>query len=152
MKSVLQLAFICCISIPSFCQSTTEAEYNYMKRGYAQIETSGLDLKRGYFTEVMKGLNNDKITVTFTKLLREKDKSIAGIIVKSVSSDPWGSGTKYWAIPAVSKEGAESYGWDLFFNEASNLMSPGVKDLIFKWIAYRMSYEMNVAANNVRRN
>lgn len=125
-----------------FAQNTTETEYNYMKKGYRQVAESGLDVKRGYVIQELSPMTYEGVTIYFTKLLREKDKSIAGIIVKSASSQSFGSGTTYYAIPAVNSGTEKSFGWDDFFSDVVNVMTTGVKNVMLRWLAYRMSYEM----------
>lgn len=124
-------------------QATTETEYNYMKKGYASVESQGLDIKRGYYLEELSPVKTPTINATFFLFKREVDKSLAGIIIKTVSTESFGSGTQYWAIPAVSLKEKESYGWMYFNNDVVNVMTVKVKNIIFQWMAYQMSIELH---------
>lgn len=139
MKTTITLLLLSACLIGK-AQVTTQTEFNYMKKGYRQVEESGLDVKKGYTVEVLGTQNKGDITCTYT-LLRRADNSIAGIIVKTVANF---SGTNYYCIPAVNKTDAKSYGWDEFTNDFA-AMTNGQKNAIAEWMAYRMAYEMSQA-------
>lgn len=139
MKAIFTLAAFLFIT-NAHSQSTTETEYNYMKKGYATSEAQGLDIKRGYYTDEPKTLASPTITIYCTTLRREKDKSVAGTIIKSVSNEAFGSGVKYWAVPSVNTVAQESYGWDLFATDINLNMSVGVRNLLMQWLAYQYAY------------
>lgn len=140
MKTVLTI--ICLLlALQIFSQATTQTEYNYMKKGYRQVEENGLDVKQGYTTEVLSStLYGGEVTLTFTSLKRNNG-SLAGIIIKSVSQAAFGSGTNYYCIPAVHTKGGQSFGWNDFYSDI-NTMTNGVKTYILRWMSYQLMYEL----------
>lgn len=140
MKQILLTAFLIICSIFSFAQNTTQIEYNYMKSGYREVEEKGNDLKKGYVATELPANNAADLNLNFT-LLKRNDSTIAGIIVKTVSTGAMGSGTNYYCIPAVSSTGKKSYGWAQFYGDI-NTMTNGQKVAILKWLAYKAQLEM----------
>ena len=120
-------------------QATTEVEYNYMKKGYRISVETGLDVKSGYYIDEQKPFVRGNVTITATRLYRT-DKTLAGTIIKTVSTDFGGSGTNYYAIPAVNLVGKESYGWDLYAEDLNNL-SCGMRYYLLQWMSYKLAYE-----------
>lgn len=133
MKIILT-ALLCFSVLYSYCQATTEEEYNYMKKGYKQSIEMGLDLKKGYSIKQLKPYKDNTVTITFT-LLKRTDGTLAGTILKTESSDAFGSGTNYYAIPAASSADAESYGWKNFYADLET-MTNGMKTHILKYLSY----------------
>jgi len=74
--------------------------------------------------------------------LKRTDGTLAGIILKTVSTETFGSGTNWYAIPSVNTNSGNSYGWKLFYSDLE-LMSTGMRFHVIKWMAYRLVYEMN---------
>lgn len=127
-----------------FChaQSTTETEYNYMKRGYRQIEEAGLDIKNGYKATVLNDQQYDsEVKITYT-LLTRANNTIAGLIVKTVSTAAFGSGKNYYCIPAVSLENAQSFGWKEFYNDV-NSMTGTMRFYLMQFFTYQYMYQMS---------
>lgn len=118
----------------AFSQATTEQEYNYMKKGFRDVEERGLDVKSGYYVEELKG--SPVIEYTYTALWRTKDSSLAGIIVKTTYGNP-----KYYCIPAVSYTDNKSFGWNLFFKDVDT-MGLAEAAAVNKFLAWRLASEM----------
>ena len=81
---------------------TSEEEYNYMTKGYAIKLSSGLDMKKGYSISKLQKIEKGSYSFDFKKLIREKDKSLAGIIVvghSNVSNRDY-----YLGIPIANEE------------------------------------------------
>ncbi len=104
MKKYLILLSLCIITSYLNAQpfitseSTTEAEYNYMVKGYKTQLEQGLDIKQGYtVSETSEVKIGSDYTFYFTSLKRTKDNSYAGIIVKAISHS-WGN-TYWYGIP-----------------------------------------------------
>lgn len=137
MKTILMGIFMIIASQFCIAQNTTELEYNYMKKGYRQVEESGMDVKKGYSTEQMykDDFGND-VTLTLT-LLKRDDGTHAGIIIKSESKAAFGSGLNYYCIPAVSK----SFGWPQFIADI-NTMTSGVRNYILRAVSLQLMLEM----------
>jgi hypothetical protein len=59
-----------------------------MTKGYQQLVESGLDMKKGYSleNELPISTQDGKYVFTFKNLLRQKDKSLAGIIIVAESN------------------------------------------------------------------
>lgn len=144
MKQHFLFLVVTLFSINTYSQLTTQTEYNYMKKGYKQVEENGLDVKKGYTVEEIGNLRGSDITL-FATLLRRSDNSIAGIILKTVASY---SGTNYYCLPAANKIDNESYGWAEFNSEFAT-MTLGQQKIIMQWVSYRMAYEMSKA--NIKR-
>jgi hypothetical protein len=88
-----------------FCQNTTQEEYNFMAKGFKAMVESGLDMKKGYYLRdtLVLTASEGKYNIHFVKMLREKDKSLAGII-SIVKSQVWDK-TYFLAIPAADQDG-----------------------------------------------
>lgn len=136
MKVLCTLLFLVLTTAFSFAQSTTQVEYNYMKKGYRQVAESGLDLKLGYSINEFKPQRFEEATLTFTELKRT-DGSIAGIILKTVSTATFGSGTNYYCIPAANmlNTTTESFGWKEFFEDIFTMTST-MKSYIMQWLTW----------------
>jgi len=139
MKGLIFTLLVFC-SLAIHAQATTEIEYIYMKNGFREIEEKGNDLKKGYIAEDLNSHVLGDVTLKLV-LLKRVDGSIAGIILKSSSTASFGSGTKYYCIPAANNATGESYGWDLFYKDV-DLMTSGVKTAVIQWMSYRMMYEL----------
>ena len=137
MKTLLLLILFA----PTFCiaQSTTQAEYNYMKLGYREVAEKGNDIKRGYTITELPQFIAGELTINATMLIRN-DSTIAGTVLKTSSTAAFGSGVNYYVMPAVNMKEKESYGWNNFFAEV-NTMSGGQKSGIIQWLSYRLSLE-----------
>jgi len=107
MKTIFIFFFTSVFLNLTIAQNTTEEEYNWMSKGYSVMLSSGLDMKKGYYFddnhEKSESISNYLFTYKF--LRREKDKSLAGIVIIAKSSS---SGrTYFYGLPIGSWE-AES--------------------------------------------
>jgi hypothetical protein len=77
--------FLC---VKSYGQNTTEEEFNWMNKGYKVMITSGLDMKKGYYFEDSQGFSSisGNYEIEYKFLKREKDNSLAGILIAAKSS------------------------------------------------------------------
>ena len=97
MKNITLLLLI----LSSFAYSqvgTTEAEYNYITKGYKIGLDSGMDLKQGYRLENIVTLNEGNYSYDFKIFYREQEKTLAGIMMVATSK-LWGN-IYYLCIPA----------------------------------------------------
>ncbi|MDI5888742.1 hypothetical protein [Flavobacterium yafengii] len=76
---------------------TTLEEYNYMTKGYKIQVSSGLDVKKGYVITDLVTNNFDTYTFDYKTFIRQKDGTLAGIILIATSK-LW-SNVYYLAIP-----------------------------------------------------
>lgn len=134
MKHLTVFSIALLLSFTSFCQNTTEEEYNYMKKGYKQSLENGLDLKKGYKVEKLKTYKDGSVTVTFT-LFKRDNGTLAGTILKTENNDAFGSGVNYYVIPSASVKGPESFGWKEFFSDLET-MTNGMKGHVIKYMSY----------------
>lgn len=94
---------------------TTEAEYNYLTKGYkVQIE-SGLDMKKGYTIVDASVVRRSSYTFDIKFLMREKNNEMAGILIIT-KSETWGN-TYYICLPInnpdlINKYYASIAAWD----------------------------------------
>lgn len=142
MKIAFTLAALLVLNF-AYSQSTTEIEYNYMKKGFRQVQEAGLDVKAGYTVEQLPSQNFTDITGEFW-LLRRSNNTIAGVIVKTTGLSDFGSGVNYYAIPAVNMNSAKSFGWTQFYEDYET-MTGGQKKLIFRWLSYQYAYYLSKA-------
>ncbi len=141
MKTILcSILFVFAFQF-TWAQPTTETEYNYMKKGYRQVEESGLDVKNGYYIQELTKYESGQISIRPVKLFRA-DSTFVGYILKCVSDEAFGSGTNYYVIPSVNLKSKKSYGWDLFSVDLT-IISNGMRYHILQWMAYRLVYETN---------
>lgn len=104
MKKLFLLLFILSSGF-AYSQSTTQDEYLYMTKGYAQSLADGLGIKAGY-TIADKGsyvidYGSYKLSAHVIALMRT-DNSTAGDIV--AVTDPRKNITKYFAVPAKNSD------------------------------------------------
>ena len=100
--------------ISSFAYSqagTTEAEYNYITKGYKIGLDSGMDLKQGYKLESIATLNEGSYSYDFKIFYREQEKILAGVMVVATSKI-WGN-VYYLCIPSNSPDMIQRYSTDL---------------------------------------
>jgi len=94
---------------------TTEAEYNYLTKGYkVQIE-SGLDMKKGYTIDDATVVRRNSYTFDIKFLMREKNNEMAAILIIA-KSETWGN-IYYICLPInnpdlVNKYYASIAAWD----------------------------------------
>ncbi len=91
------------VELNSNLTPTTTEEYNYISKGLATMVSQGLDMKKGYkiYNEkTTKCVVDDSNQFDYTPLIREKDNSVAGIIVKYNNKKD-----KFYCIP--NQVGAE---------------------------------------------
>lgn len=124
-------------------QSTTQIEYNYLKKGIPETEEKGLDVKKGYDLIEMPefDINNSEYKVQMRKLQRGADKSLAGISIK-VTVKPGvfnNESFRYFAMPAPNTKPAESYGWEDFFSDIKT-QPYTLRDMLLESWAYKISY------------
>lgn len=119
-------------------QGTTQQEYTYMKKSLFPDLADGRDIKRGYYTEEMQNVRGGSIDVDFIKLMREKDSTIAGIIIKTSSSEFMGSGVSYWVLPAGNTSTVVSYGWDEWKKDVM-AMTSGIRYCVLTWMGQNYS-------------
>jgi len=124
MKTTLTILFATIFFVDSFAQNTTEEEYNWMSKGYKVMVSSGLDMKKGYFFDDNQEYSQGKYTYEFTYkfLRRDKDKSLAGVVIIAKSSTS--GNTYYYGLPIGQwiTEGGEN-GISAEFYEQSTYMS-----------------------------
>ncbi len=125
----------------AFSQATTETEYNYMKKGYRDVEERGLDVKSSYYTVELNKQTVGDYKMSYTLLRRTKDSSIAGVIIKSVA---YNNPANYYCIPAVNVKGKESYGWDLFYDDINKMNCTEAK-VVMQHLAYNLAFAMSAA-------
>jgi hypothetical protein len=140
MKTTITLLLLA-TCFTGYSQVTTEIEYNYMKKGYRDMDEKGADVKAGYRLVVEDQQKKSDITVTYITLMR-MNNTIAGMIIRTEASY---SGTNYYCMPAVNNKDKKSFGWTEFYKDVAS-MTGGQKTAVMEWIAYRLTYEMS--ANN----
>lgn len=133
MKTVFTLIGICTFLLTS-AQVTTADEYNYMKTSLVKDMAEYRDLKRGYYANYVDSTQGGSINVYFIKFGRDKDSTAAGYVIKTVSSDFWGSGISYWYMPAANSKTKVSYGWDAW-NTSIIAMTEGIKNVLLSWFS-----------------
>ena len=145
MKATLTVIVILMI-LNASGQNTTQTEYNYMKTGYKTTEESGLDIKKGYYTEEIPDQAFTNVSITGIILKRTADNSIAGTILKVKEKTLLG-GTSlyYYAMPAANTKTGVSFGWSNF-NKDVEQMTTYQKNAVAMWTAYQLGYYMSTAA------
>ncbi|MEK9157723.1 MAG: hypothetical protein AAB638_00890 [Patescibacteria group bacterium] len=132
MKKSLLIITLLCLSLFTFAQGratddvdttatvnvpdpTTEAEYNYLTKGYrVQIE-SGLDMKKGYLMEDSQEITRGNYVFQIKFLMREAANELAAILIITKSNV---SGNSYYTcVPInnselINKYYAALYAWD----------------------------------------
>ncbi|RTL56267.1 MAG: hypothetical protein EKK37_17495 [Sphingobacteriales bacterium] len=141
MRKIIFTLFITVSSITAFTQATTEIEYNYMKKGYKEVEEKGLDIKQGYTTEdITVDQQETNVTLTAKLLRRTADNTVAGIILKLVSAGLVSSETKYYAIPAVSLKTKKSFGWANWYKDLEQ-MNLYEKNAVAGFLSWQYSFQ-----------
>lgn len=110
MKKITLLLLL----LSSFAYSqagTTEAEYNYITKGYKIALDSGLDLKQGYKLKSIGLLNEGNYSYEFKIFYREQEKVLAGVMVIATSK-LWGN-VYYLCIPSNSPDLLQRYSNEL---------------------------------------
>lgn len=79
---------------------TTEIEYNYLTKGYAETVSKGLDLKQGYELQDFYTFNDSLYSFNFKLFVELKTKKTKGVLVTAVSKF-WGN-KYYLCIPQDS--------------------------------------------------
>lgn len=97
------LTTVVMLLVITFClkaQFTTEEEYNWMTKGYEVMISSGLDMKKGYYFDDTQeeSYYGKNYTCTYKFLRRDKDKSLAGIIIV-VKPNSTSMTTRYYGLP-----------------------------------------------------
>lgn len=107
MKTIFTILFSTAFLSWTVAQNTTEEEYNWMSKGYEVMVSSGLDMKKGYYFDENQEKSETKSSYSFTYkfLRREKDKSLAGIVI--IAKSTVSGNTYYYGLPIGSWE-AES--------------------------------------------
>ena len=90
---------------------TTEAEYNYITKGYKIGLDSGMDLKQCYKLKNLGTINEGTYSYDFKIFYREQEKVLAGIMVVATSK-MWGN-VYYLCIPSNSPDLQIRYSSDL---------------------------------------
>jgi hypothetical protein len=129
--------FLSLSNFPVGTNYTTEVEYNYMNKGFKTQIEQGLDMKKGYVLDEKskKYYNLDNYEFELTPLIREADKSRAGIIVATKSSSS--SNLVYWGIPYDPIIYAKK-----FFSELPKTDNrPFVAAFFGAYVAFTMQYE-----------
>lgn len=144
MKVTLLTAVFTLFTAIVFCQATTELEYNYMKKGYWANLAMGNDLKSGYKLQTLKPYESGSVTINFY-VLRRDNGSLVGMMIKTVSSDAFGSGTNYYAMPAANTVTENSYGWQNFWQDVETMTS-GMKSHFIRWLTYNYAFYTAVQA------
>ena len=135
MKLIFTLLWVL-YAANAICQTTTQTEYFYMKRGYQQVDQNGVDVKSGYTAIILAEQSVGDQTMTFIEFKRNNGTN-AGFIIKSLSMEKVvkGKGVQYYAIPAIGIEGGpDSYGWSDFMYDVSN-MNANEKNILIAWLA-----------------
>ena len=112
MKSLFTLLILpIAIATTAIAQNTTEEEYNWMAKGYSVMVSSGLDMKKGYYFDDDQEHSESKGSYSFSYkvLRRERDKSLAGILITARSSVSGNS--YYYGLPVGEwKQDADAWG------------------------------------------
>lgn len=105
-------------SIASFCQGTTQEEYNYITKGYKVQLESGLDMKKGYFFKELNGgkttKGSEKRQCEFKALYRENSNKPCAILMVYKRTDISNGAEYYLCIPSVHSSDEI---WDLAFKD-----------------------------------
>lgn len=97
-----KIAFLLLFAVSVGYSQTTNDEYNYMVKGYPLAVSSSMDIKSGYEVKDFTRYESDSYTFEYKFFIRQKDKSLAGIILKATSKS-WGN-VYDLAIPINNQE------------------------------------------------
>ena len=125
MKKILLSVFLLAATVSAKAQApTTQEEYNYATKGIAIQRASGLDMKQGYTLTNRTGVKARLFDVTLEDLVRNNDKSLAGIVVQ-IQNPQW-SAPLYMCIPnPTAAQGMQ----EQYYLTIENLQAPTLKAL-----------------------